>query len=76
MDTQMKESTAELLENDGSAFGRNLLLKELDAMAFTVKKVFDAGITPDQKESMDNVRTAIESAKELVDLVWTETHNS
>lgn len=71
----IEKSAAELLENDGTAYGRNTLLKELDAMAFTVKKKFDQGVSPDEKKSMDKIRTAVESAKLIVDSVWEEANN-
>lgn len=72
MTQTLDTSAAELLENDGSGFGRNTLQKELDAMAFTVKRTFDRGVAPDEKESMEKIRIAVESAKQVVDSVWAD----
>ena len=72
MAQMLDRSAAEILENDGSGFGRNTLQKELDAMAFTIKRKFDQGVAPEEKESMEKIRTAVESAKEIVDAVWAD----
>ena len=67
----IEASAGELLENDGSAFGRATLLKEIDTMAFRVKKKLDQGVAPGEARAMDDIRTAIESAGKIVDQVWT-----